>query len=71
MGNLATAILLELKPIKILADVSKIEVDIEAPHNKTKWLPGIDLSHSLEDQRVRVENLLLDECDVFRKMIVI
>ena len=39
MGNLervATAILLELKPIKILADVSKIEVDIEAPKNEAK-----------------------------------
>ena len=39
MGNLervATAIPLELKPIEIPADVSKIEVDIKAPKNKTK-----------------------------------
>ena len=70
MGNLervATAIPLELKPIKIPADVSKIEVDTEALKSKTKWLPGVDLSHLPEDQRVRVENLFLDECDVFSK----
>ena len=69
MGNLeraATAILLELKPIKIPADMSQIEVNIEAPNNETKWLPGADLSNLPEDQRVRVENLL-DECDVFSK----
>ena len=68
MGNLErvlTAIPLELKLIEIAAAVSKIEVDIEAPKNKTKWLPGNDLYHLFEDQRV--ENLLLDECDVFSK----
>ena len=42
-------------------------MDIEAPKNETKWLPGVDLSHLPEDQRVRVENLLLDECDVSSK----
>ena len=38
MGNLekvATAISLELKPIEIPANVSKIDVDIEAPKNKS------------------------------------
>ena len=53
MGNLervATAIPLELKPIKITADVSKIEVDIEVPKNETKWLPGVDFSHLPKDQ---------------------
>ena len=68
MGNLervATAVPLELKPIEIPADVSKIEVDIEAPKKESKWLPGVDLSHLPEDQWVRVENLLLDYCDVF------
>ena len=52
MGNLervATAIPLELKPIETPPDVSKIEVDIEARTNKTKWLPGVDLSHLPED----------------------
>ena len=70
IGNserVATAIPLELKPIEIPADVSKIEVNIEAPKNETKWLPGADLSHLPEDQQVREENLLLDECDVFSK----
>ena len=70
MGNLervATAIPLKLKPIEIPADINKIEVDIEAPKNETKWLPGVDLSQLTEDQRVRVENLLLNECDVFSK----
>ena len=70
MGNLervATAIPIRLKQIEIPADVSKIEVDIEVPKNETKWLPGVDLSHLPEDQRVRVENLLLDYCDVFSK----
>ena len=69
MGNLeriATAIPLELKLIEIPADVSKTEVDIEVPKNETKWLPGVDLSHLLEDQRVRVENLL-NLCNVFSK----
>ena len=70
IGNLervATAITLELKPIEIPAGVSKIEVNIEAPKNETKWLPGADLSHLPEDQQVREENLLLDGCDVFSK----
>ena len=70
MGNLerlATSIPLELKPIEIPAGFSKIELDIEAPKNKTKLLLGADLPHLLEDQRVRVENLLLDECDGFSK----
>ena len=70
MGNLervATSVPLELKPTEIPADFSKIEVDIEAPKNKTKLLPGADLPHLPEDQQVRVENLLLDECDVFSK----
>ena len=52
MGNLervATAIPLELKPIESPSDVSKIEVDIEARTNETKWLPGVDLSHLPED----------------------
>ena len=69
MGNLeriATAIPLELKLIEIPADVSKTEVDIEVPKNETKWLPGVDLSHLPEDQRVRVENLL-NLCNVFSK----
>ena len=69
MGNLervATAIPLELKLIEIPADVSKTEVDIEVPKNETKWLPGVDLSHLSEDQRVRVENLL-NVCNVFSK----
>ena len=42
-------------------------MDTEAPKNKTKLLPGADLSHLPEDQRIRVENLLLDEFDVFSK----
>ena len=70
MGNLekiATAISLELKPIEIPANVSKIDVDIEAPKNEIKWFPGVDLSHLPEDQRVRVKNLLLNECHVFSK----
>ena len=53
MGNLervATAVPLELKPIEIPANVSKIEVDIEAPKKESKWLPGVDLSHLPEDQ---------------------
>ena len=42
-------------------------MDTEALKNKTKWLPGADLSHLPEDQQVRVENLFLDECNVFSK----
>ena len=42
-------------------------MDIEAPKNKTKWLPGVDLSYLPEDQRIRAENLLLNECDIFSK----
>ena len=53
MGNLetvATAIPLELKPIKIPADVSKIRPDSEASKNKNKWLPAAALSHLPKDQ---------------------
>ena len=42
-------------------------MDIEAPKNENKWLPGVDLSHLPDDQRIRVENLLLNECYVFSK----
>ena len=45
----------------------KIEVDIEASKNETKFLPGVNPSYLLEDQRGRVEHLLLVECDVFLK----
>ena len=39
-------------------------MDIEAPKNETKWLPGVELSHLPEDQQVRVKNRP-NEYDVF------
>ena len=63
-----TTIPLELKPIEIQVDIKKIELDIEAPKNETKWLPGVDFSHLPKDQRISVENLLFNECDASSKI---
>ena len=32
---------------------------------KEKWLPGVDLSHLPEEQRIKVQKLLTEECEVF------
>ena len=42
-------------------------MDQNCNKNNDKWLPGVDLNHLPEDQRLKVQELLNEECDVFLK----
>ena len=37
------------------------------PKNKNKWFPGAGLSHLPDEQRMKVEKLLLEECHAFSR----
>ena len=68
LERVAAAIPLEIKPIEIPADVSNINLDTKNTENtKNNWLPEVDLSHLPDEQRVQVEKVLIENCDVFSK----
>ena len=70
--RVAAAIPLEIKTIEVPADVSNINLDTQNTENtENNWLPGVDLSHLPNEQRVQVEKVLIEHCDVFSKMTVI
>ena len=46
--------------------VNKIKLDQNCDNNNNKWLPGVDLNYLPEDQHLKVQKLLTEECEAFR-----
>ena len=49
-----------------VSSINSVE-NLEILNGKNKWLPNVDLSHLNDEQKVLMEELLSEECEVFSK----